>query len=143
MTLQPAPQSGLVYGRCQRKPEGPSLGHLSAFFPAPTAQLPVGGFQSDFAITQHTVSCLPTPACSSSANFSAVQWATSTPPPVSSESQLWRGGRAFSKFILLWVFCVISGGSGCSFYPLFLYPLEFRLPLLVVNPRLLINSSLN
>lgn len=63
------------------------------------------------------------------------QTSPTTPPPVSSEPQLWQGARAFSKFILPWVFCVISGGSGCSLYPLFLCPLESRWPLLVGSPR--------
>lgn len=54
-------------------------------------------------------------------------------------NELWQGGRAISKFI---PFVGFPGGSGCSLYVLFLYSLEFYLPLLVVNSRLLVNSSL-
>lgn len=102
----------------------------SFYSTAASGRLPVR-----FCHPPSAASCLPTPACSASASFSAIQWAPTTHPPESSEPQLQWRGRALSKFILPWVFSVISGGRGCSLSPLFLYPLGFLLPHLV-------NSSL-
>ena len=113
---QPAPRSLRVRGRRPQNTEGPSLLLARAFLPASTAQLPAGGFRAGSAIT---VSCSPAPA-------SLQRLSKLPPPPVSSEPQLRQGARALSRFILPWVFCVISGGSGCSLYPLFLCPLESR-----------------
>lgn len=66
-----------------------------------------------------TVSCLPTPACSTSANLSAIQQAPTTPLPMSCEHQLWRGGSAFSKFILPWVLLSSLEVAAAPFIPYF------------------------
>lgn len=117
------------------------LPRCSAFLVARTAQLPVGGFQSDFVITQHSLLLanpslqhLSKPLCHPASPHHA-------PTNELRASALAGRERLFQVYPSVGS-SVISGGSCCSLYPLFLYPLGFHLPLLTVSLHVVASCSL-